>query len=112
MSQKTMDTSIETRLAGLEKGVNALLTATNLVIDTLQQQTNLLTELTAAAEEEPGKSPVVDAIDSLANAVGRMEAGIGALVTEMDELPDRLKVVLTGDAAKPVPLAATASVDP
>jgi hypothetical protein len=82
------------------------------VIDTLQQQTNLLAKLTTAAEEEPGKSPVVDAIDSLANAVGRMEAGIGALVTEMDELPDRLKVVLTGDAAKPVPLAATASVDP
>jgi hypothetical protein len=92
---------MEARLAGVEKGVNALLTAMNLVIDTLQQQTNLLTELAAAAKETPENSPVVDAIDTLTGAVVKMGAGIEALRTEMGELPDRLKTVLTGDEAGP-----------
>jgi hypothetical protein len=93
------------RLAGVEKGVNALIAAMGLVIDTLQQQTHLLAELTAAANTEPEGSPVVAAIGTLTGAVERMGEGIDVLAAEMGELPDRLKAVLTGEGAYSLPSA-------
>jgi hypothetical protein len=90
---------VETRLAGVEHSVNALLTAMNLVIDTLQQQTHLLAELADAAKEAPEPSPVVGAIETLTSAVVTMGEGIDALRFEMSELPEHLKAALTGDAA-------------
>ena len=92
---------MEARLAGVEKGVNALLAAMNFVIDTLQQQMNLLAELADASKEPSERSPVVGAIETLTSAVVTMGEGIEALRTEMVELPDRLKTVLTGDEAGP-----------
>ena len=90
---------VEARLTSVEKGVNALLTAMNLVIDTLHQQTNLLGELAVAARETPADSPVVGALETLTEAVVTMGSGIEALRTEMGGLPDRLRTVLTGEEA-------------
>jgi hypothetical protein len=92
-----ISTSVETRLAGVEKSANALLTAMSLVIDTLQQQTHLLTELAGAARETPETSPVVEAIRTLTDAIETMGEGIEALRLEMGELPARLQTVLTSD---------------
>ena len=92
-------TLLETRLTAVEKGVDALIAAMSLVIDTLQQQTHLLAELAEAARETPEGSPVVDAINTLTSAVVMMGEGIEALRTEMGELPGHLKTALTEDGA-------------
>jgi hypothetical protein len=101
MSLANISTPLETRLAAVERGVNALRTAMNLVVDTLQQQTNLLEELAAAAKEPTEGSPVVEAIDTLTGAVLKMGEGIEALRVEMDELPDRLTTALTDEEGEP-----------
>jgi uncharacterized coiled-coil protein SlyX len=101
MPMANISMPLETSLAAVERGVNALLTAMNLVVDTLQQQTNLLEELAAAAKEPTGESPVVEAIDTLTGAVLKMGEGIDALRVEMDELPDRLKTALTDEVGEP-----------
>ena len=85
----------------MERGVNALLTAMNLVVGTLQQQTHLLGELAAAAKEPTEASPVVAAIDTLTGAVLTMGEGIEALRAEMDSLPDRLTTALTDEEGEP-----------
>ena len=67
---------VEARLAGVEKGVNALLAAMNFVIDTLQQQMNLLADLADASKEPSERSPVVGAIETRTSAVVTMGKGI------------------------------------
>lgn len=66
------------------------------MIDTVQQQTNLLAELAAAAKEEPEDSPIVGAIDNLTDAVVKMGAGLETVRSEMGGLPDRLVSALAG----------------
>jgi hypothetical protein len=79
-----------TRLAVLEAGQTAIVTALGLVLDTLQQQTNLLHELVDAARDEPGPSPVITSLDELTEAVVRMGAGVESLAQKFDELPDAI----------------------
>jgi hypothetical protein len=79
-----------TRLATLEAGQTAIVTALGLVLDTLQQQTNLLYELVDAARDEPGPSPVIISLDELTEAVVRMGAGVESLAQKFDELPDAI----------------------
>ena len=79
-----------TRLAALEAGQTAIVTALGLVLDTLQQQTNLLQELVDAARDEPGPSPVITSLDELTEAVVRMGAGIETLAQKFDALPDAI----------------------
>jgi hypothetical protein len=79
MPMANISAPLETRLVAVERGVNALLTAMSLVVDTLQQQTNLLGELATSAKEPTEGSPVVEAIDTLTGAVLKMGEGIEAL---------------------------------
>lgn len=79
-----------TRLAALEGGQTAIVNALGLVLDTLQQQTNLLHELVDAARDEPGPSPVITSLDELTEAVVRMGAGIEILAQKFDALPDAI----------------------
>ena len=77
-----------TRLTALEVGQTAIVTALGLVLDTLQQQTNLLQELVDSAREEPGPSPVITSLDELTEGVVRMGAGVEILAQKFDGLPD------------------------
>lgn len=78
------------RLAAVEAGQTAIVTALGLVLDTLQQQTNLLHELVESARDEPGPSPVITSLDELTEAVVRMGAGVEILAQKFDGLPDAI----------------------
>jgi len=90
-----------TRLSALEAGQGAMNQALGLMLDTLQQQTNLLREIAAAAQDEPGPSPVLQSLDELIEAVVQMGVGIEALNTKLDALPDTISAAMDGSAAAP-----------
>ncbi|GLR66999.1 hypothetical protein GCM10010909_16800 [Acidocella aquatica] len=83
-----------TRLAALEAGQTAIVTALGLVLDTLQQQSNLLQELVDAARDEPGPSPIITSLDELTAAVVRMGAGVETLAQKFDALPNAISAAL------------------
>ncbi|HTU54093.1 MAG TPA: hypothetical protein VMF62_08995 [Acetobacteraceae bacterium] len=85
------------RLAALEAGQAAMIEAMGLMLDTLQQQTNLLRELAEAAKDEPGPSPIMRTLDELTGAVVRMGAGIETLGGKLDALPDAIGAVIDGE---------------
>lgn len=61
-----------------------------LMIDTMQQQFNLLREIAEAVRQEPGESPVVTALDELTQAVVVMGAHVETLAQRFAALPDEL----------------------
>ena len=85
-----------TRLAALEAGQSKMNQALGLMIDTLQQQTNLLSEIAAAVRDEPGPSPVIQSLDELTQAVVQMAAGIEVLSAKLDDLPDAFSAAMDG----------------
>ena len=90
-----------TRLTALETGQTAMHQALGLVLDTLQQQTNLLREIAAAVHDEPGPSPVLQSLDELTEAVVQMGLGIESLSTKLDTLPDAISAAMDGGAPAP-----------
>jgi hypothetical protein len=94
------------RLAALESGQNAMNQALGLMLDTLQQQTNLLQEIAAAVKDDPGPSPVVQSLDALTGAVVKMGAGIEGLRAQISDLPDAISAAMEGGAAAPEARAA------
>jgi hypothetical protein len=70
---------IEDRLARLEVGQAAISSALNLMLDTLQVQTNLLRELANYARDEPGPSPVLKVLSELTEVVSQMDVSISAM---------------------------------
>jgi methyl-accepting chemotaxis protein len=95
------------RLAALEAGQSRMNQALGLMLDTLHQQTNLLREIADAVKDEPGPSPVIQALDELTEAVVSMGAGIETLTSKLDELPDAIGTAMMG--GPPPPEADTAS---
>jgi hypothetical protein len=89
------------RLAALESGQTAMNQALGLMLDTLQQQTNLLREIAAAVKDDPGPSPIVQSLDELTGAVVQMGAGIETLSAKMDALPDAISAAMDGNAVAP-----------
>ena len=90
MPSDNLPSHSSTRLATLEAGQTAIVTTLGLVLDTLQQQTNLLQELVDAARDEPGPSPVITSLDELTAAVVRMGVGVETLAQKFDALPDAI----------------------
>lgn len=89
------------RLAALEAGQLKMNQALGLMLDTLQQQTNLLSEIAVAVRDEPGPSPVIQSLDELTEAVVQMGAGIEVLSAKLDALPDAISAALDGTAPPP-----------
>ncbi|MCB8883939.1 hypothetical protein ACELLULO517_27075 [Acidisoma cellulosilytica] len=85
---------IAARLKALESGQSLMNQALGLLVDTLQQQTDLLAEIAAAVREEPGQSPIVAAINDLTAAVETMGAGVDVLHEKLDALPAALSAAL------------------
>jgi hypothetical protein len=88
-----------TRLIAIEVGQMAMNQTLSLMLDTLQQQTNLLREIAAAVQDEPGPSPVLQSLDELTEAVVQMGAGIESLSTKLDAPPDAISAALDGSGA-------------
>jgi hypothetical protein len=91
MSDVISPTEVSTRLSAME-------TAMGLMIDTMQQQSNLLREIAEAVRHEPGVSPVVTALDELTQAVVVMSANVETLAHRFTVLPDQLASALKGEA--------------
>lgn len=89
------------RLAALEAGQLKMNQALGLMLDTLQQQTNLLSEIAAAVRDEPGPSPVIQSLDELTGAVVQMGAGIEVLSAKLDALPDAISAAMDGGSPPP-----------
>jgi hypothetical protein len=90
---------ITVRLTALEAGQSAMNQALGLMLDTLQQQTNLLREIVAAVRDEPGPSPIVQSLDELTEAVVHMGAGLETLSAKLDALPDAISAATDGGTA-------------
>lgn len=88
-----------TRLAALEAGQAAMNQALGLMLDTLQQQMNLLREIAASVRDEPGPSPIMQSLDELTSAVVDMGAGIETVSRKLDTLPDAIGAALDSDPA-------------
>ncbi len=88
--------SISARLTSLESGQLAMNTALGLVIDTLHMQTNLLTELSGLAGEEPGPSPMLQSIDDLTAAVVEMSENVDGVGAMIADLPDKIGAAIDG----------------
>lgn len=82
------------RLTALEAGQTAMNQALGLILDTLQQQTNLLGEIAAAVKDDPGPSPVMQNLEELTGAVLRMGAGIEDLSARLDALPNAISAAI------------------
>lgn len=89
------------RLAALEAGQSKMNQALGLMLDTLQQQTNLLSEIAAAVRDEPGPSPIIQSLDELTGAVVQMGVGIEVLSAKLDALPDAISAAMDGGALPP-----------
>jgi hypothetical protein len=76
------------------------------MLDTLQQQTNLLREIADAVKDEPGPSPIVQSLDELIGAVLQMGVGIETLSAKLDALPDAISAAMDGGTAPPEARAA------
>jgi len=109
MPSDNLPSHSSTRLAALETGQTAIVTALGLVLDTLKQQTNLLQELVDAARDEPGPSPVITSLDELTEAVVRMGAGIETLAQQFDTLPDAISASLAQGSIEATAPASPAS---
>ena len=89
MAEDTSPADTNARLTAME-------TAMGLMIDTMQQQLNLLREIAEAVRQEPGESPVVTALDELTQAVVAMGANVETLAQRFEVLPDELAAALDG----------------
>ncbi len=89
MSDDISPAEVSTRLRAME-------TAMGLMIDTMQQQSNVLREIAEAVRQEPGESPVVTALDELTQAVVQMGANVETLAQRFAVLPDELASALKG----------------
>lgn len=97
MSDDNSSAEVTARLTAME-------TAMGLMIDTMQQQSNLLREIAEAVRQEPGESPVVTAIDELTQAVVVMGANVETLVQRFEVLPDELASALKGGGERVDPI--------
>ena len=109
MVETRPDDTITVRLSALEAGQSAMNQALGLMLDTLQQQTNLLREIAAAVQDEPGPSPIMQSLDELTAAVVQMGAGIETLGAKLDALPDAISAAMEGGT--PPPETPTAAED-
>lgn len=61
-----------------------------LMLETLQAQTEMLTEVLNAARQEPGPSPVARALEHLASAVAENTEAVSGMARTMGELAAHL----------------------
>jgi hypothetical protein len=100
MSEIAPPENLNSRMASIERGQLAMNNALGLMLDTLQMQTNLLSELADLARVEPGPSPVVQSLDNLTSAVEDMGANVEAVGSILTQL---VKTAVTIDGTNIMP---------
>jgi hypothetical protein len=90
---------IAIRLAALEADQKVTSQVLGLLVNSLEQQTALLTEIADAVRQEPGPSPIVQSLDELTAAVLRMGEGVETLHQTLADLPETLNAAVDGTEA-------------
>ncbi|BAK85268.1 hypothetical protein Gbth_027_010 [Gluconobacter thailandicus F149-1 = NBRC 100600] len=83
------------------KQLSAIQTVLGMMLDTLQAQTEMLTEVLAAARDEPGDSPVAQALTNLTAAVGENTQAVNTMAESMNDMASLL--VASGHEASDTP---------
>ncbi len=67
-----------------------ILAVLNSLLDTNQAQTEMLSEILGAAQQEPGPSPVAQALETLVAAVQQLAENQATLIAHVAELPEAI----------------------
>ncbi len=78
---------IAARLSSIESGQSLINRALTLVVETLQQQMEMLSKIEASAKDDAAQSPFVQSLDELTQAVMRMGADMQTISARLDGLP-------------------------
>ena len=74
-----------------------------LMLETLQAQTEMLTEILNAAREDAGPSPVARALTNLTTAVAENTAAVSGMASTMGELASHLDLPTPAEHEPPQP---------
>ena len=96
MSEIAIPKNLIDILASLESGQLAINTVLGLMLDTMHNQNNLLSELAGQARDEPGPSPIMQVLEDLTSAVDGMDENLGMLGRMLVDLPEKIGAVIDG----------------
>jgi len=96
MSEIAIPKNLIDILATLENGQLAMNTVLGLILDTMHNQNNLLSELAGQARDEPGTSPIMQVLEDLTSAVDGMDENLGMLGKMLVDLPEKIGAVIDG----------------
>ncbi len=71
-------------------------TVLGMMLDTMHNQNNLLSELAGLARDEPEPSPIIGMLEELTSAVVAMDKNLGVVGEMLAELPEKIGAVLDG----------------
>jgi hypothetical protein len=96
MSEIAIPKNLIDILTSLENGQLAMNTVLGLMLDTMQTQNKLLSELADLSRDEPGPSPIMQVLEDLTSAVDGMDENLGMLGKMLVDLPEKISVVIDG----------------
>jgi len=96
MSEIAIPKNLIDILTSLENGQLAMNTVLGLMLDTMQTQNKLLSELADLSRDEPGTSPIMQVLEDLTSAVDGMDENLGMLGKMLVDLPEKIGAVIDG----------------
>ncbi len=96
MSEIAIPKNVIDILASLESGQLAMNTVLGLILDTMHNQNNLLSELAHLSRDEPGPSPIMQVLEDLTSAVYGVDENLGMLGKMLVDLPEKIGAVIDG----------------
>jgi hypothetical protein len=96
MSETASPKNLNDILASLERGQLAMNTVLGLMLDTMHNQNNLLSELAVLARDEPGPSPIMQVLEDLTSAVRGMDENLENLGKTLSNLPEKIGASIDG----------------
>jgi len=96
MSEIAIPKNFIAALSSLEAGQLAMNTVLGLMLDTMHNQNNLLSELAGLARDEPGPSPIIGMLEELKSALVAMDKNLGAVGEMLAALPEKIGVAIDG----------------
>jgi hypothetical protein len=88
------DKGLDLLLRAVRNDQTNILTMLRLVLDALDSQTKLLTELASLGKDDPGPSPLADTVEKLTEVTQTMHGTLKAVAQGLDDLPERVRAAL------------------
>ena len=71
-------------------------TVLGLMLDTMQTQNKLLSELADLSRDEPGPSPIMQVLEDLTSAINGMDENLGMPGKMLFDLPEKIGAAIEG----------------